>query len=65
LKSATRAGCGQPGRLVLTDETNNLIKWRFPNVSLAANGYLIVFASDKNRTNPPGGCTPTSNSALG
>jgi hypothetical protein len=36
----------------LTDTTNDLTKWRFPAVSLAANGYLVVFASDKNRTNP-------------
>lgn len=41
----------------LTDDTNNLMKWRFPNVTLLdaadANGsdnYLVVFASGKNRT---------------
>ncbi|MEW6158352.1 MAG: lamin tail domain-containing protein [Verrucomicrobiota bacterium] len=36
----------------LTDDTNNLAKWRFPNVSIPADGYLLVFASEKNRTNP-------------
>jgi hypothetical protein len=36
----------------LTDATNNLAKWRFPDVSLLPNTYLVVFASEKNRTNP-------------
>ena len=36
----------------LTDTPTNLTKWRFPNVILAANKYLLVWASDKNRTNP-------------
>ncbi|HXJ56778.1 MAG TPA: lamin tail domain-containing protein [Verrucomicrobiae bacterium] len=36
----------------LTDSTNNLIKWQFPATNLAANGYLIVFASEKNRRVP-------------
>jgi hypothetical protein len=35
----------------LTDTTNNLAKWRLPAANIAANGYLIVFASGKNRTN--------------
>src|SRR5207244_10468399 len=34
----------------LTDDATNLNKWQFPNVSVPANGYLLVFASDKNRT---------------
>lgn len=33
----------------LTDDASNLTKWRFPNQSLAAGGYLVVFASGKNR----------------
>lgn len=33
----------------LTDDRDNLTKWRFPNTTLAADGYLIVFASHKNR----------------
>ncbi|MCW1915799.1 lamin tail domain-containing protein [Luteolibacter sp. GHJ8] len=33
----------------LTDEAANLKKWKFPNVSLPSKGYLVVFASDKNR----------------
>jgi hypothetical protein len=36
----------------LTDTAANLTQWRFPNVAVAANGYLVVFASEKNRTNP-------------
>ncbi|MGI9239919.1 MAG: lamin tail domain-containing protein, partial [Verrucomicrobiales bacterium] len=33
----------------LTDSAGNLRKWQFPNTTLAADGYLIVFASGKNR----------------
>ncbi|HTG44324.1 MAG TPA: CotH kinase family protein, partial [Verrucomicrobiae bacterium] len=33
----------------LTDATNDLSKWTFPSVLLAPNGYLLVFASNKNR----------------
>src|SRR2546422_10137591 len=32
----------------LTDDPANLNKWQFPNVSIPGNGYLIVWASDKN-----------------
>ncbi|MBN2506248.1 MAG: lamin tail domain-containing protein, partial [Verrucomicrobia bacterium] len=34
----------------LTDNILSLNKWRFPSVSLPANGYLIVWASEKNRS---------------
>src|SRR6185436_2698246 len=37
------------GHWSLTDTTNNLRKWLFPATNLAANSYLIVFASGKNR----------------
>ncbi|MFO1498751.1 MAG: lamin tail domain-containing protein [Verrucomicrobiota bacterium] len=33
---------------------SNVLQWRFPNVSLLPNGYLVVFASEKNRTNASG-----------
>ncbi|MFC1636095.1 hypothetical protein ACFL5Z_14760, partial [Planctomycetota bacterium] len=33
---------------------NNLTKWAFPEVTLASDGYLVVFASDKNRRDPLG-----------
>ena len=36
----------------LTDDTNNLAKWRFPTVILGPNKYLLVWASSKNRANP-------------
>ena len=36
----------------LTDTTTNLTKWRFPSLNLAPNRYLLVWASEKNRTNP-------------
>jgi hypothetical protein len=35
----------------LTDDATNLVKWRFPATNLNAGAYLLVFASDKNRTN--------------
>jgi hypothetical protein len=37
----------------LTDNRTQLAKWTFPSVNLAANGFLVVFASGKNRTNDP------------
>ncbi|MCC7377141.1 MAG: CotH kinase family protein [Verrucomicrobiales bacterium] len=33
----------------LTDTARNLTLWRFPAVSLPAQGFLVVFASGKNR----------------
>jgi len=36
----------------LTDEKSDPTKWAFPNVSIPAGGYLIVWASEKNRINP-------------
>lgn len=36
----------------LTDESGDLGKWVFPSVELAPKGFLIVFASDKDRAVP-------------
>jgi hypothetical protein len=36
----------------LTDDAANLTKWQFPNMVIQANQYLLVWASEKNRTNP-------------
>ena len=33
----------------LTDTTNNLTKWRFPATNLPPDGYIIVWASGKDR----------------
>src|SRR4051812_3389250 len=33
----------------LTDSAANLTKWTFPATNLPAGGYLVVFASGKNR----------------
>jgi len=33
----------------LTDDDDAPLKWAFPNLPLAADGYLVVFASGKNR----------------
>ncbi|HXT39817.1 MAG TPA: CotH kinase family protein, partial [Candidatus Angelobacter sp.] len=35
----------------LTDDPKNLMAWRFPIVTLPTGGYLLVFASGKDRTN--------------
>jgi len=37
------------GGWYLTDDAANLTKWQFPGTNVAPNGYLIVFASNKNR----------------
>src|SRR5688572_32022570 len=37
----------------LTDDPQLLTKWRFPSVTLPAGGYLVVFASGKNRITDP------------
>ncbi|MES2695525.1 MAG: CotH kinase family protein [Verrucomicrobiota bacterium] len=36
----------------LTDSVSNKTKWRLPAVTLEPEAYLVVFASNKNRTNP-------------
>lgn len=36
----------------LTDTTNRLTKWQFPATNLPPGGYLVVFASEKNRRTP-------------
>jgi hypothetical protein len=38
----------------LTDSRANLVRWRFPAVTLPAYGHLLVFASGKNRSDPNG-----------
>src|SRR5688572_10574448 len=38
----------------LTDNAANLDKWTFPAVTLNPDGYLVVFASGKNRVDPSG-----------
>lgn len=34
----------------LTDDVGDLTKWRLPDVSVPGNGYLVLFASGKDRT---------------
>ena len=36
----------------LTDSATNKIKWQFPDVSIPPGGYLVVFASGKDRRDP-------------
>jgi len=38
----------------LTDDPANLTRWRLPAVSLEPGRFLVVFASDKDRTDPAG-----------
>jgi hypothetical protein len=38
----------------LTDNADLLTKWNFPNVTVGANGYLLVFASSKDVVDPGG-----------
>jgi hypothetical protein len=40
------------GGWYLTDTPDNLDKWPFPEVTLAAGDYLVVFASAKDRRDP-------------
>src|ERR1044071_7562114 len=36
----------------LTDDAADLTKWTFPSINLDPNGFLLVFASSKDRVNP-------------
>lgn len=36
----------------LTDDASDPTQWAFPELELAADGYLVVFGSAKNRTDP-------------
>lgn len=36
----------------LTDDQDSPLKWTFPTVNLNAGAFLLVWASDKNRTSP-------------
>lgn len=50
----------------LTDDAGVPDKWRFPTYTLEAETYLVVFASQKNKTNlPPRACRTRSNSLAG
>ena len=36
----------------LSDDPEDLARWRFPSVELPAGGYLVLFASGKDRRDP-------------
>ncbi len=38
----------------LTDSASNKRKWQFPSITLPGGGYLLVYASSKNRRDPAG-----------
>jgi hypothetical protein len=40
--------------LFLTDSASDLTKWMLPDVTIPAGGYLVVFASGKDRRDPHG-----------
>jgi len=47
----------------LSDSASNKTKWQFPAVTLQPGGFLVIFASNKNRT--AAGATLHTNFALG
>ncbi|MDX1952619.1 MAG: lamin tail domain-containing protein [Verrucomicrobiota bacterium] len=49
LRNLTAAPINLEGYILTDNPSSN--KWRFPAVSIPANGYLVVFASGKDRTN--------------
>ena len=49
--------------LYLSDATNNLLRWEFPAINIQAGGFLVVFASEKNRR-PTDGSNLHTNFAL-
>ena len=40
------------GGWYITDNNANLTKWQFPSTNVAPNGYLVIFASNKDRRVP-------------
>lgn len=49
----TGAGAVNLGGWYLTDDPNNLTKWAFPAVQVAAGGFLVVFASGIEQADHP------------
>lgn len=45
----TGPGAVNLGGWHLTDKSDDLTRWTFPSTNLAANAYIVVFASNKNR----------------
>jgi hypothetical protein len=39
----------QIGSYYLSDDINSILKWKLPNITLQANEFIVIFASDKNR----------------
>lgn len=48
------AGAVNLGGWYLTDSASDLTRWRFPATNLNAGAYLVVFASNKDRSVPGG-----------
>ncbi len=38
----------------LTEDRDDLTQWRFPDITMEGNDYLVVFASEKDRSSPGG-----------
>lgn len=62
LRNASHEIIGLKG-LYLTDDHEDSTKWQFPAITLPANGFLVVFASGKNRK-PTDGSPLHTNFAL-
>ena len=39
------------GGFFISDDIDDLGKWTFPSITIAPSGFLVLFASNKNRTN--------------
>ena len=50
-----QAGAANLNGWYLTDDPDNLTQWRIPAVTIPANGFLVVFASGKDRAPTNGG----------
>ena len=44
-----QAGAANLNGWYLTDDPDNLTQWQLPAVTISANGYLVIFASGKDR----------------
>ena len=47
----TSGEAGDLGGWYLTDDPKNLTKWQLPAIEMTSGGYLVVFASGKDREN--------------
>jgi hypothetical protein len=39
------------GNYYLSDDENNITKWKFPNITINPNSYILIYCSGKNKSN--------------